>query len=208
MPPRAPRLTRRLLNLLTLLSLLLCIGAAVIWVRSYDVNFCEPFLWSGRHWSFAVTGGWCTVTDQPQWSLEEQRLAADAARVRSELGRLASVRAAEPAARDGRLADLDRLISGLQPTQRQLDARLAALRQQAPRAATTFSVPCALVVAVLAIAPASALLRLRRFRRHRRRLARGLCPRCGYDLRASPHECPECGPVVTMRSSSAACSTS
>ena len=42
-----------------------------------------------------------------------------------------------------------------------------------------------------ALLPAAALLARWRARGVRRR--RGQCPRCGYDLRATPGRCPECG---------------
>jgi hypothetical protein len=52
------------------------------------------------------------------------------------------------------------------------------------------SIPLAYPVLVLAVAPALWLVRRVRTRNRRRH---GLCPSCGYDLRASPGRCPECG---------------
>ena|SRR5687768_11142253 len=51
------------------------------------------------------------------------------------------------------------------------------------------------VVALVLALPSLAWLGMRAVRAqiHHRRARAGLCPRCGYDLRATPGRCPECG---------------
>lgn len=53
------------------------------------------------------------------------------------------------------------------------------------------------VLFLIAVAASVALrvVQARRWWRRRKRQIAGLCPECGYDLRATPGRCPECGAV-------------
>jgi hypothetical protein len=67
------------------------------------------------------------------------------------------------------------------------------------RTTLTVAVPYLPLVLLTAVLPA---LWLRRARRQRRARRANLCPSCGYDLRATPDRCPECGaePARTCQS--------
>jgi hypothetical protein len=56
-------------------------------------------------------------------------------------------------------------------------------------------VPHWFLMAVAAIVPAAWVWRQERLLRRRNR---GVCPRCGYDVRATPGQCPECGMAVRV----------
>ena len=55
------------------------------------------------------------------------------------------------------------------------------------------SIPYWMIVIVLVIPLTVIGVRRKRSRRRAERVSLGLCPACGYDLRASPERCPECG---------------
>lgn len=59
-----------------------------------------------------------------------------------------------------------------------------------------------LMIALAAWLGARPLVRLVRLERARYRVAAGICVRCGYDLRATPYRCPECGTPVRPEMSS------
>ena len=167
-------LRRRLLNLLTALSLLLCIAAALLWVRSYQW-MDALWRWSppgavraaysdhGRLYLVTASGlrhsnrGWQReardVSDRPSiWARD-----ADGANYSYSLLGFGYINAD----RIEGIADRLRLVT----------------------------VPHWFLVLAFAT-PATRLTGALRRRRHARA---GRCVRCGYDLRATPDRCPECG---------------
>jgi hypothetical protein len=58
------------------------------------------------------------------------------------------------------------------------------------------SIPYWLLTLVTLLLPLTTTMLWARRRARHRRQARGLCAACGYDLRATPQRCPECGQVA------------
>lgn len=55
------------------------------------------------------------------------------------------------------------------------------------------TMPCGVVILLPAMILGATTYVVVGWRRNRRRARQGLCQVCGYDLRATPHQCPECG---------------
>jgi hypothetical protein len=202
---------RHLLNLLKVLSLLLCVAVVALWVRSYwlednvawvavkrdDTRVAERFrqvfshkgriTWRSkiRYLTFATPEGAALQRttmrgDGPEW-------------------------AAEPADRRGSFSrDWNRAGFGGATLVERKPARLVVVRSGTEPVPLKDDVTVDRrvvvphwAVAALAMVPPLVWLVRRGRRLAASRRKHGLCPACGYDVRASPGRCPECGHTPT-----------
>jgi hypothetical protein len=177
---------RGLLNLLTLLSLLLCLAVAGLWVRSHwrADTFNHAYQRDGRH----------GVLLRAEFNSGTARISRyDAEYVGPESDDAGTVLPQRirnlPWWHDriSRLPDRlsERLLLGFGYERTRVGGNPPMSEQ-----VRTVTAPLWVGVAVFGILPLLLALRLDR---RRRRAEAGLCACCGYDLRASPGRCPECG---------------
>ena len=177
--PGHPRMKRRLLNCVTLLSLSLAAGAAALWVRSYF--YMESWAVQSR-------------TAAAAWGASRGQIMIERTR-------------ANPPFRydpiDGvseRRRSLPVDLASLRPAGLATDVGVLGFRyltvRKSEETRRLILVPYWFVVAALLALPARRGLTLAR---RRLRPPPGCCPVCGYDLRATPGRCPECGEEPSAR---------
>ena len=186
-------MTRLLLNFLSLASVVLLAAAAGLWVRSYQVR--DEFRWI-RHDDPSVIGYRSLSTEPGVVRLRSGTYVYDGAAppflVKCYQRNYAAGwkhRRVEPAA----VAAAKGRWGPSLPTWNQ-----SSLRSQASALhSCQIDTPCWIPAGAAMVLPGAWwLLSVRR----KARFAAGQCPRCGYDLRATPERCPECGTVVGERS--------
>ena len=165
---------RRLLNLLTALSLLLCVAVVALWVRSGPMMRLDSV---GRGWEScdfsAISAGRRLCVMVGYWKGRSQTYPWE---WRSE-GQTRGFEPAYPPART---------LLGLGWRTRYWPRRDPPLVTMTNIAVVIPYWQIALIGAAL---PTGRMVSWAR----RRRYAPGRCPACGYDLRATPDRCPECG---------------
>jgi hypothetical protein len=191
--PPMRRLARRLFTLCPIFSLLLCVAACVLYVRSY---------WRQDQYEWVSRGG-----GGDGGAMVERRLMSAHGGIGFHTARYAMHRdlpgrryeaywLRQP--RGGSSLSLDGVAiplvgNVLQPRVWTFEPRRGPFYTVS---STTVRVPYWIIVLVtLASAGWSLRLSRRRLRAARQRL--GQCVACGYDLRATPGRCPECGAVAT-----------
>jgi hypothetical protein len=191
------RLGRHLLNVVTLLSLVASLATVALIVRGRSGGFDACTF---GHWHYTQHGNYPNYFDAMEvhlfnaadgWSASLYRHAcvAGPGRFESYPGEKGMVLDLHPQnARTFYRWSADALAKNGSVPRFGVQTAIAGVAQRPYL--RTVHVSHAMTLVAFAVLPVArlvhALLR-------RRRRANGLCAVCGYDLRASPHRCPECG---------------
>jgi hypothetical protein len=185
---------RRLFTLCSALSLLLCVAVCVLWVRSHLVG--EQLRWESETtdpptvvwaWSFASDGGRAGVYFKREHvlSLSPQEYAGWRRMYQRYPPRTGWRREPLNLARPPGFLGFGFLYEN--PGFQDVWAKRAAVEADEFLLTAPYW-----FLTLLSLSPPLVYIAARR-RRRRQRRRHGLCLSCGYDLRASPERCPECG---------------
>jgi hypothetical protein len=217
------RLLHYLFTFCAIVSLLLCIGIAVLWVRSHWLQEvfvhrarqgnaqgtqcillsngigCDPQSLTWVYWRLALRGPgaglWAAIE-----GMTDERLG-----LRHQQSPAPAGPRPAPPARPG----VPAFEFGGISVRRQHDEQevsFGEVRRGMPLSPgatwgitdqVDVTIPNWLALSITAVLPAWESLRWLKCLRRRQRLRRGLCANCGYDLRASGGHCPECGAATT-----------
>ena len=190
------RLARILLTAVTVLSLLLCVAALALWVRSYwrgdrvDAVILGSEYRQTPGWMISVISGrggfGGSVSHVTRYYADDDSWPKGLANWTSRRFRHTSVIPVYPKWAPGQ-SQWRRW--GFQWTRHTLTAPDSWAIQR------SIVAPYWVVALATLVLPAFRLRRRLLLRRASRRARSGLCPACGYDLRATPDRCPECGTI-------------
>ena len=172
-------MSKRILKLLAGLSLVFSLAIGLLFIRSIAVR-------DSVHVSFQTTEWWATASRGKvllQWARNVPTR------------RIAKV----PAWSSGRPNNLDGLVSNLDPSWRQISIlgdRFILARSRPSIVGYVWLLPLWQPFVLTLALPAMRVRGWVRERRERLRTSASLCRACGYDLRATPERCPECGKVA------------
>jgi hypothetical protein len=177
---------RKLFTLAAGASAVLCVGVCVLWVRSYRVE--DTVEWrrvDGRRRLKSAPGHLVLAMDLADWSHQPREF----------YGVTYERQSPTPA----EVETVAMYALNIGPSDSFVHRQWAGFAwwRWAGRGGSSIA---RLVVPHWSVVLASALVPLwwsisRWYVSRRRRRRAGLCPRCGYDLRATPDRCPECGAV-------------
>jgi len=188
------RILRILLNGITALSLVLCVTAVALWVRSVGTRDTWVRVDYVRHTGESRFRKLISDRGTIAWAVERPQL-----RMFQDPPRGGVWNHFSYPVTTGPFRLADELLESPTPLQRhgfifhhgpQYRMEMLGLTPFVPQ--FVIALPLWFLAAASAFIPA---VRVYSDTRKRRRRARGRCPVCAYDLRATPDRCPECGAV-------------